>query len=393
MMDTRMKSLPDHIPFLDFLRGVAILTVFLFHCFPPDFTVSRFELGGHGSIFSNAHPATLSWPGVAIFFAISGFCIHLSHEKSRDKDFGVFFLRRFFRIYPPYLAALLVFAFIFPGTRLNLSTALLHTHSQLFYSMVSLGAHLTLLHNFSRTVAWNINGSFWSIAVEVQLYAIYPLLLLLARRTNWLTALWITGIIEIGLRSYSILANIDDAWLVLNPLYFWFSWTVGAALADAYLKGNPLLFTGVPLLLFPLLTVVFYFIQPLSFFCFTTAALATVYAMSHWLGHPEKAPLSQGRRGILFKHLGFVGLVSYSLYLIHEPILDLLTGSLGPLFPDRFHDLGVSAICLVAWFFIVGIAYVFYRVIELPSIAVGKRLIELRRKSLIPLSQTPLPTK
>jgi peptidoglycan/LPS O-acetylase OafA/YrhL len=388
------QSAPEHIPFLDYLRGLAILAVFLFHSVSPDPTAGHLELPWHGWFrdfnapvsFLIVLPATLGWIGVSIFFVVSGFCIHLSHEKSRDKDFGIFFIRRFFRIYPPYLTALLIFAFLFPWSRLNLSTALLHTHSQLFYSLVSLGAHLTLFHNFSRDVAWSINGSFWSIAVEVQLYVIYPLLLVLVKRTGWITTLWITGIIEVGMRSFSAFSNIDVAWIVLNPLFFWFSWSIGAALADAYLKKQPLPFTGVPLFLFPVLTVIFYFIKPLSLFCFTTAALSTVYVMSHWMRNPEKAPLATGPSGFIVNHLRFVGLVSYSLYLIHEPMLGLLGHSLNAFFPT-FPYLGVYALCLVAWFIIVGVAYLFYRFIELPSIALGKRVIELRRKRI---ATTPL---
>ena len=55
--------------------------------------------------------------GVAIFFVVSGFCIHLSFRRGAPGDWRGFFIRRFFRIYPPYFLAVLIFAFFFwPGT-------------------------------------------------------------------------------------------------------------------------------------------------------------------------------------------------------------------------------------------------------------------------------------
>ncbi len=122
---TKNPTAGGHLPFLDFLRGVAILSVFLFHCVGTTFGPVD-QLVWNGS-FRDFHvsksflallPFTLGWCGVTLFFVISGFCIHLSHERSRDKHLSVFFLRRFFRIYPPFLVACLVFAAI----RLNFHT-------------------------------------------------------------------------------------------------------------------------------------------------------------------------------------------------------------------------------------------------------------------------------
>ena len=388
-----MKSPSDHIPFLDYLRGLAILVVFLFHCSATSFTGGQLELGWNGLIrnlkIPLSHiptlPATLGWAGVSIFFVVSGFCIHLSHGRSRDKDLGIFFLRRFFRIYPPYLVALLVFALIFPGSRLNFSSALLHTHSQFLYSIVTLVSHLALLHNLSGNVAWDINGAFWSIAVEVQLYLLYPLLLVMANRGGWLRALWITGVIEIGLRTIAALFNIESTLLILNPLFFWFSWTMGAALAEAYIKGQPIPFTGRSLFFFPALLLLFYLFKPLSHFCFTLVALSTVYAMSYWLRNPAATPSSANRGAFIFDHLRFAGLISYSFYLIHVPILDLWSSWLVTLLSGQHLPyLARFTLCAVSWFLILVPAYLFYRFIELPSIAWGKRVIETRRQKMSP---------
>jgi hypothetical protein len=52
--------------------------------------------------------------GVAIFFVVSGFCTYQSYTQTTRPEAGVFFIRRFFRIYPPYRLTLLTFALVVP---------------------------------------------------------------------------------------------------------------------------------------------------------------------------------------------------------------------------------------------------------------------------------------
>ena len=94
-----------HIDFLDLVRGVAILMVLTLHAtngwvFSAAPSVWRCiekpEWFFHFIIFHGHY-------GVAIFFVVSGFCIHLSFQKLRN--WPVFFTKRFFRIYPPSLVS------------------------------------------------------------------------------------------------------------------------------------------------------------------------------------------------------------------------------------------------------------------------------------------------
>jgi peptidoglycan/LPS O-acetylase OafA/YrhL len=197
----------SHILFLDHLRGVAILLVFLFHCFQLTFAGDE---GGNLRLSEWIHqppwrwplfPLSLGWVGVPIFFVISGFCIHLSHSRSKEKSLKTFFVRRFFRIYPPYFIALLFFAFIFPATRLG------------FYlpqDIINFWTHLFLVQNFDPGSVYGINGAFWSIAVEVQLYLIYPLLLWLVRGLGWNKCLLLVLAIELVLPCFPIFASISE---------------------------------------------------------------------------------------------------------------------------------------------------------------------------------------
>jgi peptidoglycan/LPS O-acetylase OafA/YrhL len=127
-----------------------------------------------------------------LFFVISGFCIHLSHVRSREQNFRRFFIRRFSRIYPAYLFCVLIFFFVPPWS--SISATSLSGGAQL-------ASHLLLLQNFDDRTLFGINPSFWSIAVEVQLYLLYPLLLALVSRLGWKRTLLILATLELSLRS------------------------------------------------------------------------------------------------------------------------------------------------------------------------------------------------
>src|SRR5689334_2059753 len=89
-------SVPEegHLPALDGWHAVAIAAVILYHGLPA-----------HG-------PARFGASGVSIFFALSGFliCSRLLAERERSGriDLGGFYVRRAFRIMPPYLLYLAV---------------------------------------------------------------------------------------------------------------------------------------------------------------------------------------------------------------------------------------------------------------------------------------------
>jgi peptidoglycan/LPS O-acetylase OafA/YrhL len=113
-----MDRLEQPIDFLDYLRGMAIIAVFLFHCLGAAY--GGYQLGWNGLFrtFSGAepflllYPVTFGWLGVAIFIMISGFCSHLSFSRDGLNDLRSFYVRRFFRLYPPYFCILLFIALI-----------------------------------------------------------------------------------------------------------------------------------------------------------------------------------------------------------------------------------------------------------------------------------------
>ena len=362
----------NHIGFLDGVRGVAIMLVVTYHALSAgcngmgQLHWRRFlrDFQDTPPSFLPFLPMTLGWLGVAVFFAASGFCIHLSYEKSSRKEFKPFFVRRFFRIYPPYLVALCFFALLFPDTRLKMDS---------LQDIAQFWSHFLMVHHINVRLFYGINPSFWSIVIEAQLYLIYPLLLLLARRYGWAIALLVAGLAEVSLRGAACLCYIPD-WLHFSPLYYWLSWAIGAKLADDYLNGRPLFMAQCPFWIWPALTLLSDFFRPLSEFTFLFAALTTAKYISYRLSRPI-IPDPQLR--IPLTILAKIGVISYSVYLLNQPLLNAFSHYLqGATAAYHVSHLCIF-LCLLGFCGVILIlSGIFYRFVELPSIELGKRVLE-----------------
>ena len=363
-------SINRHIDFLDPIRGVAILLVFVYHSLGASFGLFQLPWGHWFRDFKVAPsfllltPATFGWVGVAIFFVVSGFCIHLSF--SRSPQWKLFFWRRFFRIYPLYFVTLLFFAFALPTTRL---------HSVSSWSANQLVSHLFLFHNFRDQSIYSINASYWSIAVEVQLYALYPLLIALATRFGWGRSLVAIAAIEVTLRlSDGILSTVRGRglpfYLAASPLIYWFSWSIGAYVAERHIRGTLFSIPNYSLYAIGTAAVASSFFKPLNDMSFPLFALLTAAVVASFLhkGDPH-LPLPAALR----THLQNVGVWSYSLYLWHQPFVAAVPHLLSKIAPGaHIHGAVVFVFCMMLWMFIVPMARLSYQFCELPSISLGK---------------------
>jgi len=166
---------------IDALRGIAALGVVFYHA------VWQSSSAVPGNLFrwpvkSLQFLSSFGYIGVFLFFVISGFCIHLQWAKSRANgqphsiQFGSFWRRRLRRLYPPYLIAFALFLLM-----AAFSTGINFTHF-FAYDVVM---HLLMLHNLDPNTCYSINGVFWTLAIEEQLYLAYFLLLFLRTRWGW----------------------------------------------------------------------------------------------------------------------------------------------------------------------------------------------------------------
>jgi peptidoglycan/LPS O-acetylase OafA/YrhL len=317
---------------VDALRGAAALGVVLYHTVGPDY---RFG------------PRVLNWlalpilpmirfgyVGVFLFFVISGFCIHLSRARAQVEDkqpvsFTAFWKRRFRRLYPPYLIALILYLGI---------TAFTTTFQFTPFYVWDVVSHLLMLHNLDSHTVYSINGVFWTLAIEEQLYLAYFLLLFLRHRWGWqrtlvvcliARVLWFVACTAIHER-YQLDIPISEA-----AASHWFTWALGALSVEAMfglVKLPRWLYRGRLALIFLAAAVgltfvlpkveqfsrffhdsLWLFLHPLWGLGFFVLLNRFVLAESRW-----RAAL---RTPFLIKLLAGIGLFSYSLYLTHELVV------------------------------------------------------------------------
>jgi peptidoglycan/LPS O-acetylase OafA/YrhL len=374
------KSSDQHIRLLDYTRGVAILAVLIFHTLGMAFGYDALpwkgwwrDFAGQTSFLYFLPVGMISQAGVAIFFVVSGFCIHVSFQRQGQQWAG-FFVRRFFRIYPPYLLAL-IFSVLVVATNPGVDFS-----SEDFWTQLL--AHVCLVHNLHPATIYGFNAALWSMAVEAQLYLLYPVLLLLAGRIGWRRAMIGLAACEVAIRGLDGWVQTSGAgntiggqvsWVLANsPLGYWFSWALGAFIADAWLKKQPLPFRKASPLLWLGLALGCYFAKPLCVFQFLLFALATAVIVGKRLGRVLAAVKPPAFSLAILKQIGFW---SYSIYLLHQPLFHVYSHVIIWAVPSEDRPAPVSfALVVVTWLAVIPFSFFWYELVELPGIALGRRI-------------------
>ncbi|SDI94870.1 dihydropteroate synthase [Frankineae bacterium MT45] len=170
-----------HVQVVDGLRGIAILLVMAYHYWQLSFWV--IPIPGVSPKYNLEFLQFAGQLGVDLFFFISAFCLFYPHAKAMFGEGKVpglkhFYYRRFIKIVPSYALALLVIGYGFSS---------LYPSTWVHGKWADLAIHAVFLHNFLPQTLSSFNGVFWSLAVEVQFYVIFPLLARFCRRNPWLT--------------------------------------------------------------------------------------------------------------------------------------------------------------------------------------------------------------
>ncbi len=319
---------------IDALRGIAALAVVFFHLFKQ----TPEDKGVVVPVLANGlrSVAEYGFAGVFLFFVISGFCIHLRWAKATaaghapDMAFLPFWKRRWRRLYPPYLVVLAMFML------LGAARGDLRLNGFFFYDSLM---HLLMLHNLDKSTVYSINGVFWTLAIEEQLYLAYFLLLYVRKRFGWAWALLMCAGARVG---WFIFGNYWSYALVgwhvpvnESALTHWLTWALGALAVEWALglvklpKWCKSFSLGIALLLaavsleslmpwseqFPryahdALWLITHPVWGLAFFCL----------LNHFV-HAETDWQKRAREPRWVGVLAAVGLFSYSLYLTHELVL------------------------------------------------------------------------
>jgi len=170
--------------YLDGIRGIAALYVVLCHvCFDMREQLQAPEIN---TVLRTVVTSTISHgqSAVAIFIVLSGYCLMLPIARSTNGELkgGMrnYFKRRILRILPPYYVALLLSLFlhiVIPANAASSSGA--HWLSgQPALTTDAILSHILLIHNFNHQWEFSINPPMWSVAMEWQIYFLFPLILL-----------------------------------------------------------------------------------------------------------------------------------------------------------------------------------------------------------------------
>lgn len=316
---------------LDELRGVAAMAVTFFHCcFAAEFLPNN-------SILSDF--SQFGDKGVQVFFILSGLVIPWSISL-RKYDFNLvkeFLLRRFIRIQFPYAIAL-IFTILSYVYFMELS---------LRFDPISLLANFTYLVPYSEDT-WILNVA-WTLGVEFQFYLLiaifFPFFVskkAIIRRTT-LICLICVGLIP--------------APNSVNPWYLFPTWAP---------------FFGIGILLF-----LFHSSKISTFECYLSFAVILCFVCFKYtyllslVGLFTTIFLLFCNSIKLPSTLAFVGKISYSLYLIHLPIILILGRTLFDYnFSQKFPNLTIVILALSAICFSV----IFYFLFEKPSLTWAKNL-------------------
>ena len=318
---------------IDALRGVAALGVVLYHAVEQSkSTLPDNILQYPVRVVQIA--SSFGYIGVFLFFVISGFCIHLQWARTQaagtepDIRFGPFWKRRIRRLYPPYIIALLFFLLLTAGT-----TGINLTH----FFMYDIVMHLLMLHNLDPSTCYTINGVFWTLAIEEQLYLAYFLLLFMRVRWGWGVTIAVCLFARLGWMLLSHVVWLKTGFGIPVPesaAAHWFTWALGAIGVEVMFGLIRLRGWSRDLRLATLLIVA---ASALSSYLPSLGKDTLLHNSSWLLIHPlwglgffilvnrmvlaENGWLRQARLPSLVSIFSTLGIFSYSIYLTHELVI------------------------------------------------------------------------
>lgn len=346
------KQATSQIIAIDVLRAIAALGVFYYHSHIGTLLVKYTKLSffGYTDLFGAIY-------AVPLFFLLSGYCIHASnikYVKANSKlPLKEYYLRRFWRIYPPYLVAVL-FAVLMkflvePGYSLDKK---------------DLVVHLLSLQGFSVAYFNTINVVLWTITVELEFYILYPLFYYLRKRYGLNTAIAFVFVISVISIAFFIIkadVTLPGRYCVFN---IWFAWCCGAYLADKKLIDPVSLKKPIYIIIYMAILIGFYLTKylPDELVIITYQLRILIWTAPMIFLISREAFFRKWNHLWIIKIIAGIGLSSYSLYLFHEPLTNLKN-----LVVHKFFPVSLQPVLLLAGIFVIpAITFASYYYIEKP---------------------------
>jgi peptidoglycan/LPS O-acetylase OafA/YrhL len=349
---------PGRFLALDGLRGIAALSVLVFHMF---WNASGAEVLREWLPDAVDVATGLLRSGVAIFFVISGFVIaHTTAEMRRLREGGRFALRRQVRLDPPYYAAIVLVLVI------EFAQSLVPGLVPRTFSPADVLVNMVYLQDILGVPA--VLAVAWTLCLEVQYYLVVVLLAVVAARCTRsdLARRRVVAVSATLLTAASLALPL--AGLSAGPWVIGVWWMFGIGMLLAWyaegLVGTRVIVAALGVLVAWALVLRFVVQRAdpwgSEWFAIATAAfVAVVVARGRLAQSPGRVLLHAGR-------------LSYSLYLVHLPVISVISGVGFKLFPDQ--PWAQLLVVLVAGAAAIGCAEVLHRWVEVPAIRGSKRL-------------------
>ncbi len=362
-------SFPLRFKELDSLRGLAALTVMFHHyllVLPSIFPYNGSTGNGFVRILTFT-PVHLLWAGyeaVILFFILSGYVLSLPYHQGRQEPYRVFLIKRFCRIYLPYVSAIILAiilsALLQHGRISGLSTWFNNTWTTFSWNTVMI--HLTLLGHWYNT-STQLDPVVWSLTYEMQMSIIFPIIIFVAMNIRIRLAIFL-GLIG-SLFSYT-LPGFEFARYGLMFL-------IGVLLArhSAQLRERYGRLSKIKRYFLLILALLAYSSQ---WYWYSVSKFHTV--ASDWL-------IVVGSVGIILsvlyshslnrlfrlKPLVFLGKISFSVYLLHS----LVMLSLVNIF---FGKVPLIIILIASAILTLVLSSLSFKFLELPAISLGNNIIQ-----------------
>jgi peptidoglycan/LPS O-acetylase OafA/YrhL len=303
--------------------------------------------------------------GVDLFFLLSGFILTYvyfdSMERPTGRKFAIFMWHRFIRLYPVHIAVLAALVIVVLGA----GRVGLNLRSPEAFTFEALPWQILLVHAWGVTdqVSWNVPS--WSISAEWFAYLCFPAVAYCFGRIRDPRALLVIAFASLALAAliFSMAGwGLASAWIAPSALVrIAGSFVCGAALCRyavlrRELESNSTLNDAAAMM-----ALVAFLVLP-SFGVPDFALIALLAAFIATLA------MSRGVTARLFSlaPIVWLGEISYSLYMVHFPVLRTLNIVFKP---ERLAAMGSMA-AIAAYVFAIGVcvaaAAVLYYLVERP---------------------------
>jgi peptidoglycan/LPS O-acetylase OafA/YrhL len=354
---TGSNDAASRLEYIDGLRALAALWVAIHHAVETSVPSAILKIPVLGPVVSSLFFGQFP---VMVFLMLSGFCLYYPYvRKSAHPTFSGyanFLRRRWTRIAPPFLWAglfclpLVAFPALNIGKWADVATL----------DPYVIASHVLFLHNLIPTHATKIDYPMWSIGLEWQLYLLFPLMVLAFRRAGAAATIGAALLIAVAIRAtYHHLPLSLGAVLHDGPFSYLEIFAVGMAAAALAIRGRKLLPNWVlgSIVLVGLAIVRLGSGNGLVHDLATTAAFFAVLQLA-------LDPEGFVARALNSPWLARIGVFSYSIYLVHAPLLHLSWFMLlGLGLSDDLNFVLLAVVCLPL---IVVASYYFHCVFERP---------------------------